>query len=213
MNRYENGKIYKIVDSNFQKMYVGSTCESLSQRMARHRNKYQQYKNCKYGRVTSFELFEEFSEENCKIYLIENYPCNNKEELLRREGHHIRNNDCVNKITVGRTKKEYHEEHKEENKQRCKEWMANNQEKRKQYVDKRKDIIDQYNREWKQNNKEHVKEYNRTYREEHKDKLTEKAICNVCGASIRKYDIKNHQLTKRCQSFNQQVEPHAEDMV
>ena len=49
MNRYENGKIYKIVDSSFQKMYVGSTCESLSQRMARHPNKYQQYKNCKYG--------------------------------------------------------------------------------------------------------------------------------------------------------------------
>ena len=36
MNRYEHGKIYKIVDNGYNKCYVGSTCESLSQRMARH---------------------------------------------------------------------------------------------------------------------------------------------------------------------------------
>ena len=43
MNRYENGKIYKIVDTGYNKCYVGSTCESLSQRMARHRKDYARY--------------------------------------------------------------------------------------------------------------------------------------------------------------------------
>ena len=37
MNRYENGKIYKITDFGFNKMYIGSTTESLKKRLERHR--------------------------------------------------------------------------------------------------------------------------------------------------------------------------------
>ena len=51
--------------------------------------------------------------DNCKIELIENYCCECKEELLRREGHYIRENECVNKLIAGRTKKEYKSENKE----------------------------------------------------------------------------------------------------
>ena len=40
MNKYQNGKIYKIVDVGYNKCYIGSTCEALSQRMARHRSNY-----------------------------------------------------------------------------------------------------------------------------------------------------------------------------
>ena len=43
MNRYESGKIYKIIDAGDNECYIGSTCEVLSQRMARHRHKYPQY--------------------------------------------------------------------------------------------------------------------------------------------------------------------------
>ena len=32
MNRYENGKIYKITDVGYNKCYIGSTCESLSKK-------------------------------------------------------------------------------------------------------------------------------------------------------------------------------------
>ena len=32
-----------------------------------------------------------------KIELIENYPCNSKEELTAREGYHIKQKNCVNK--------------------------------------------------------------------------------------------------------------------
>ena len=39
MNRYEKGKNYQIVDVGFNKCYIGSTCESLSKRMERHRSK------------------------------------------------------------------------------------------------------------------------------------------------------------------------------
>ena len=96
MNRYENGKIYKITDIGYNKTYVGSTCESLSKRIERHRAKYNNYKTGKTNsKISVFDIFDEFGIENCKIELIENYPCNCKEELLRREGHYIKNTDCV----------------------------------------------------------------------------------------------------------------------
>ena len=43
MNRYENGKIYKITDVGYNKCYIGSTCENLSKRMERHRKQYKEY--------------------------------------------------------------------------------------------------------------------------------------------------------------------------
>ena len=56
--------------------------------------------------LISLNIFDEFGIENCKIELMENYPCNCKEELLRREGHYIKNTDCVNKVIPHRTAEE-----------------------------------------------------------------------------------------------------------
>ena len=86
MNRYSKGKIYKIVDVGYNKCYVGSTCESLSKRMERHRNSYNQYLQGKYNKARSFELFDEFGVENCKILLLQDYPCENKEQLRAERG-------------------------------------------------------------------------------------------------------------------------------
>ena len=107
MNRYEKGKIYKITDIGCNKFYVGSTCENLSKRIERHRTKYNNSKTGKTNsKISVFDIFDEFGIENCKIELIENYPCNCKEELLRREGHYIKNTDCVNKVVPHRTEEE-----------------------------------------------------------------------------------------------------------
>ena len=62
MSKYQNGKIYKIVDVEYNKCYIGSTCEELSQRMARHRAIYKR-KRASY--VSSFDLFDEFGLDNC----------------------------------------------------------------------------------------------------------------------------------------------------
>ena len=110
MNKYQNGKVYLITDLNYTKIYYGSTCESLSQRMARHRYSYERHLRGKYGKIQVFDLFDEFGIENCKIELAEHCACNSKEELLKCEGSYIRNNECVNKKQVSRTPKEYREE-------------------------------------------------------------------------------------------------------
>ena len=66
-----NAKIYKIVDVGYEKCYVGSTCEELSQRMARHRqNYYFNEKHVQNKHSNSRVLFNEYGVENCKIELI-----------------------------------------------------------------------------------------------------------------------------------------------
>ena len=106
MNRYENGKIYKIIDIGYNKCYIGSTCEKLSKRMERHREGYSRYRGKTKKRISVFDLFDEFGTDNCKVELIEDYPCNSRGELLRREGHYIKNVACLNKIIPHRTERE-----------------------------------------------------------------------------------------------------------
>ena len=132
MNRYEKGKIYKIVDVGYTKCYIGSTCESLSKRMGRHRQNYRRYLNGKDDRFTSFYMFDEVGVENCKVELVEAYPCNNKEELQRREGFYIKNTECVNKTVPLRTWKEWYDDNREENLRKFKSYHENHKDEIKQ---------------------------------------------------------------------------------
>ena len=113
MSKYINGKIYKIESINENQeegdIYIGSSCRDyLCQRMGNHRADYKKWKN---GRVTSymtsFILFEKYGIDNCKITLLESFPCNSKDELLSREAHYIRTLKNVNKYIPLRTKKEW----------------------------------------------------------------------------------------------------------
>ena len=133
-NKYEKGNFFQIVDVGFNKCYIGSTTESLKRRMARHRQHYIKYQN---GSDRQFErsvfLFEEFGLDNCKILLIKNFPCKNKEELEREEGQEILRNieKCVNRVVVGRTRKEYYDTNREKHLEKKREHRLNNIEQYK----------------------------------------------------------------------------------
>ena len=73
-------------------------------------------------------IFDKFGFENCKIELVENFPCNSKEELTKREGFYIQSNDCVNKHIAGRTKEEYKEQTRERKNERQLEYYSENKE-------------------------------------------------------------------------------------
>ena len=60
--------------------------------------------------IRSYDLFNEYGVENCKIELIEYFKCDTLQELRRKEGEYIENTDCVNKLVAGRTYKEYYED-------------------------------------------------------------------------------------------------------
>ena len=59
--KYENGKIYKITDNSYTLAFYGSTTETLSQRMGRHRSNYRKYKSEGVGHnISVFKIFDEF---------------------------------------------------------------------------------------------------------------------------------------------------------
>ena len=104
---YQNGKIYKIEDLAGEMCYIGSTTKDyLSKRMVEHRSHYKQWKNGTAGNVSVFTLFEKYGIDRCKIVLVELYPCDTRDELLKREAYHIKNMDCINKYIPIRTKEE-----------------------------------------------------------------------------------------------------------
>jgi len=105
MPDYSKSKIYKIESLSTGLIYIGSTCQTLSQRLTDHKKHLKCFKNGKKNYITVFKVLEC---DDCAIYLIEDYPCDRKETLLKREGEWIRKIDCVNKHIPGRTKKQYY---------------------------------------------------------------------------------------------------------
>jgi Zn ribbon nucleic-acid-binding protein len=164
MPDYKNGKIYKIWSPQGDEIYIGSTIQPLYKRFHHHKTK---SPTC-----SSKILFEKY--DDVRIELIECVPCDNKEQLIRREGEFIRNNNCVNRCIAGRTSKEY----QEDNKEHYKEWRENN-----------KDKLNEYDKEYKKNNKEKIKEYNG------------KKITCECGRTFRISDKARHERTKVHQAF------------
>ena len=131
MPNYEEGKVYCIRSHATVGCYVGSTTQPLYKRFYKHKQDYNRWLNnndLKY--TTSYKVLEH-GIDDCYIELIENVSCNNKNELERREGEIMRITDnCVNKIIVGRTKKEY----AEDNKEKIKKYRDDNREKIKENV-------------------------------------------------------------------------------
>ena len=122
MPDYKNGKIYKLWSPEGDDIYIGSTTQPLYARLSGHKKK---------EKCSSKILFEKYN--NVKIELIESYPCDNIEELNKKEGEYIRANNCVNRCVAGRTVKEYQEDNKEKIKEREKGYRENNKEKKKEY--------------------------------------------------------------------------------
>ena len=161
MVNYANGKIYKIESTLGDKIYIGSTSKTqLSQRMTTHRRDYKRWKVGKVRMITSFQLFEEYGVENCKIVLLEDCQCETKDQLTAREAHYIRTLECVNKCIPLRTLKEWYEENKEVISTKQKAYKEANKEaisaKKKEYREANKEVISAKKKEWYEANKERL---------------------------------------------------------
>ena len=126
MPNYQLGKIYKIVDNTNNNIYVGSTTEpTLARRLAGHVRNFRLWKNGKTNHTTSYKIIEN---DNYDIVLIENCPCETKDELHKRERYYIENLECVNKNITGRTPLEYYQHNKETIINKAKEYRIKNKE-------------------------------------------------------------------------------------
>jgi hypothetical protein len=210
MPDYQKSKIYKIVCDVTNSTYYGSTIQTLSRRMTSHR--------IPSNGCNTKHMIEP------KIYLVEEYPCNNKEQLLQRERYYIENNECCNIKVPFRSKEEYKEqrkEYREKNREiineKLKEYYHANKEQRKEYRKKNKDIIKEYyekyrevnkeelkeyNKEYRKKNKEELKEYDKEYKEKNKEKINkrrrikyqEKITCE-CGTEVSRQNVTRHKRT------------------
>ena len=109
---YKNGKIYRLVSAT-GKQYIGSTTQPLYKRLGLHKQYHKEVLEGRRTGITSFDLFEE---GGVQIFLLEDYPCERKEQLHARERHWIENTTCVNKLIPTRTLKEYAEVYKKTHK-------------------------------------------------------------------------------------------------
>ena len=98
MSKYQHAKIYIITNQDRELVYIGSTTKKyLSSRMSQHRYDYKKHRQGKGYRCRSYDLFDQFDVNYCKIELLERFPCNDRQELEDREAYHIKLGGCVNR--------------------------------------------------------------------------------------------------------------------
>ena len=202
-------KSIKIIDIGYNKAYIGSTTQSLSNRMSEHKKDYRNYKCGKpVSYKTSYSLFDEYDVTNCKIELIELFPCGCKEELRKREGFHIKNTECINKYIAGRTAKEYRIDRKEYLSEYDKKYRETHidavREKDKRKYERNREAILQRKKEYYEMNKEKVKEKIREWCETHKEYIKaqrSKVIeCPICGGHVTRQHKLRHERSNTHQN-------------
>ena len=222
MPDYQEGKIYKITSEQLPgKCYIGSTAQTLKNRLYGHRGDYKRYLKGTRPNMTSSIII---CYSDAKITLLEDFPCESKKELEKREGVimkcYMEDNeldDVVNKYLVGRSGKEWEIDNKERVAATKKVWREANKEhiseharlmylenrdERKRKVSERyhknRDKINEIIRVKRLENKEWRDEVNRKHRESyHKNKEVNRAERN--RKDRERYHAK-HPQSKKYQS-------------
>jgi len=134
-----------ISSSQTNKVYIGSTKNTLEKRFSNHKS---ESKNRKY-KCKSRVLINEFSD--CKIDLIE---YTTKDLRLQRERFWVEHygDRAVNRYLPGRTKKEWRQQNAEYNK-----------EYYQQHAEQRKEQMKEYYQQHAEQMKENMKEYNQQH--------------------------------------------------
>ena len=203
MPDYRLGKIYQIINKINNKAYVGSTTDTLENRFSYHMNHAQQVE--RYPGMKIYIAMRELNYDFTKFYieLIENCPCDEKEDLLKREGYWIRrlrtNEDEYgynlqiagrtikehyddNRDTILSNKREWYQEHKEEEMIRKKNYRDNNLEHCRQLEKESRERNKESNRisrqKYHKKNKDKLNEGSREYHEEHKEEILARKKAN-----------------------------------
>ena len=130
MPDYNKGKIYTIrCRTDDTLIYVGSTIQPLSVRIGEHKRR---GNNVKYQNILIYKTINN-NWDDWYIELYEEYPCENKEQLCKREGEVIRSIGTLNSQIAGRTNKEYYENNKLKLLEQMKDYYNNNKGKILEY--------------------------------------------------------------------------------
>ena len=132
MSKYINGKIYKVISDNTEKIYIGSTIQPLWKRKSEHKINCRRWLENNYKYITVNDIIKLGDYD---IVLIEDYPCERREQLHSRERFWIEKfkEIAVNKCIPCRTSKEYYYDNIDKEKARCKKYNLENKEKRSKH--------------------------------------------------------------------------------
>ena len=203
MPDYMCGKIYCIRDraDGDKIVYVGSTTQSLSNRMSGHRSDV--------GK-TGMKLHKRMGEvgtENFHIELIVDFPCDRKDQLLAEEGRHIRLHqpEC-NKVIAGRTQKEYNKTYVEANREavdaRKKAYRDANRTtlnaKQKMYDEANKEAVAAAKKKCYEARKEEILASSKVYREANKEAIAaqKKAFAKANKEALTAYQHEYYEANK-----------------
>jgi hypothetical protein len=183
-NRYLNGKIYTIRSFQTEKYYIGSTIQPLYKRLHTHRA----YYNTGISKITSGEIVK-FHDNY--IELLEDFPCENRLQLEKREGELIRQykQDVVNAYISGRTNQEYCIDNKES-------ILIYNEN----YYKHHKEYFQKYHKVYQQQNVEVIQKYKKEYRKINEEKIKANNVVKIicpCGASIQKINKARHEKSTK----------------
>jgi len=140
MPDYKKGKIYELVCRITGEKYVGSTIDSLSRRLVKHRS-------LKQNETCSRQIIER---GDYYINLLEDCPCENKEQLRKkeREWYDKIEGGCINRQRPYITKEEH---------------IQRNSDYSKKYREENNYKVNALTKKWKDENKEKVAEYQKKY--------------------------------------------------
>jgi len=197
---YKNGVIYKICckDKDITDCYVGSSCSHISRKSSHKSNC-----NNKNSREYNYPVYRYIRDnggwENWEFVLLEEYPCENKNQLVIRERYWFellgaRLNNNYPQRSQAEWLKNYYEKNKEEFK-----------EKQKMHYEKNKEKIKEKLKENYQKNKEKIKEKLKENYQKNKEKLKEKVKCE-CGSVVSKYYLTQHKKTQKHQNYLKSLE-------
>jgi len=196
---YQKSLIYKLCCNNtdIKDIYIGSTTDFT-------RRKYDHKSNCNTTTKTeyNYKVYQFIREnngwDNWNMILVENFPCESKLELNKRERYWIETMESkLNCRIPSRTDKEYYNDNRQviiENK--------------KIFYQDNKDKIKEYQKEYRDKNKELINENNKKYQIKNDNKIKEQAREKVqceCGSIVSKDFLTKHRKRPKHLKLLQQI--------
>ena len=199
---YQKSVIYKICceDVSILDCYVGSTT-NLSRRKPQHKCKC----NSEHDKGYNYNVYQFIRAhggwDNWDVVVVEEYPCENKEQLHTRERYHVELlNSTLNKVIPTRTTKEWREDNAGHFKARNKQYGKDNAEHlkayQKAYQSENAEHIKAREKEYEKDNVEHIKAL---YKQRYKDNAekikaygSEKIPCPHCNKILSRGYMTRH---------------------
>ena len=180
---YSQGKIYKVGVIGEEYCYIGSTTNTLTERMYNHKT------NAKYERQKKTACCVLFEDGKIPyIELLESYPCESKLELEKRERYWLEQTlHAVNKNVPTQTWQERWEKNRELNLQKHREWLQAHKEEQSQKQKEKRLALSEEDRKAKDK-----AEYDKR-KETALAKKKEKVRCPVCDKEMNRNSLWTHK--------------------